>query len=513
MELCPGGDLGKVINKCQKENSTLREEVIWKIFAQIASAIKDCHRHTEGSTTKPILHRDIKPANIFLDSAQNIKIGDFGLAKELSTAKTHTQTNVGTPFYMSPELINGRSYDERSDIWSLGCLLYELASLKPPHHDAKGTKDLVVKINSGRVRRIPAEYSNDLWRTIQELMSVDLSKRPRIEDVMDIKVPLFVKHMQSTNRKVQEFHVSIAMEEKNKEHREKEGEVGRREKDVAARELSVEQKEKELAAREAQLVAKETLLKKMEATLKDKEKYLNAAAVTAANATTAPVPTQVVAVKPCKPAPAVTGAGAFKIYADPPTTGDIDIDMDVHLYDLSRDAPAANTRRRSLTSNGVDGAQRDVSDGVKRAKELLSRNAAVGKENGVMPPAPPTSTACAPTANGVNAPVVGMRKRPLALGVNAANAANIAHQQASSSADESPSKRIRFAGRPLSLKQNDATSTAGTNLLRPPPTFTFVANQHKQNLTVKPASAATAAAMKNQNLNQQQYVREATALL
>ena len=117
MELCSGGDLGKVISKCQKDHSSIHEDVIWKIFAQLACAMKDCHRHMEGTKTKPILHRDIKPANIFLDKSQNIKIGDFGLAKELSTEKTCAMTNVGTPFYMSPELINGKSYDERSDIW------------------------------------------------------------------------------------------------------------------------------------------------------------------------------------------------------------------------------------------------------------------------------------------------------------------------------------------------------------------------------------------------------------
>ena len=148
-------------------SSSIHEEVIWKIYAQIACALKESHSHMEKNVCKPILHRDIKPANIFLDSRQNIKIGDFGLAKELSSSKTNAHTNVGTPFYMSPELINGKSYDERSDIWSLGCLLYELACLKPPHHDAKGTKDLVVKINSGRVRRIPSEYSSELWKTIQ----------------------------------------------------------------------------------------------------------------------------------------------------------------------------------------------------------------------------------------------------------------------------------------------------------------------------------------------------------
>ena len=117
MELCTGGDLGKVIQKCLKSGSTINEDIIWRVLAQMACALRDCHRHLENNKIKPILHRDIKPANIFLDSSQNVKIGDFGLAKELSSDQTCAKTNVGTPFYMSPELMSGKPYDERSDIW------------------------------------------------------------------------------------------------------------------------------------------------------------------------------------------------------------------------------------------------------------------------------------------------------------------------------------------------------------------------------------------------------------
>ena len=79
-----------------------------------------------------IIHRDIKPGNIFLDRGLNIKLGDFGLARILSENSIYATTNVGTPYYMSPEQIEAANYTEKSDIWSVGCLLYELSSLRPP---------------------------------------------------------------------------------------------------------------------------------------------------------------------------------------------------------------------------------------------------------------------------------------------------------------------------------------------------------------------------------------------
>jgi NIMA (never in mitosis gene a)-related kinase 2 len=67
---------------------------------------------------------------VFAGTIQNnAKLGDFGLAKELSSESRFAQTNVGTPYYMSPEMVNEMTYDERSDIWALGCLLYEMATL------------------------------------------------------------------------------------------------------------------------------------------------------------------------------------------------------------------------------------------------------------------------------------------------------------------------------------------------------------------------------------------------
>jgi NIMA (never in mitosis gene a)-related kinase len=129
MEYCENGDMAQLIKKCKNEKDIVAEDVIWKIFMQIILALKECHNH---KTLGKILHRDIKPGNVFFDSNNNVKLGDFGLSRILSAESQYAQTNVGTPYYMSPEQINEHSYDEKTDIWSTGCVLYEMVALKPP---------------------------------------------------------------------------------------------------------------------------------------------------------------------------------------------------------------------------------------------------------------------------------------------------------------------------------------------------------------------------------------------
>ncbi len=90
-------------------------------------ALYECHRRKNKQV---ILHRDLKPSNIFLDEKQNAKLGDFGFAKALGGGdgeNDYAKTYLGSPYYMSPEQCNGQDYNEKSDIWSLGIVLYELA--------------------------------------------------------------------------------------------------------------------------------------------------------------------------------------------------------------------------------------------------------------------------------------------------------------------------------------------------------------------------------------------------
>ncbi|KTG32292.1 hypothetical protein cypCar_00030185 [Cyprinus carpio] len=102
MEYCEGGDLASLINRCIKDRRYLEEQFTLCVMAQLSLALKECHGRSNGSST--VLHRDLKPANIFLDVKQNVKLGDFGLARILNHDTSFAKTFVGTPYYMSPVL-------------------------------------------------------------------------------------------------------------------------------------------------------------------------------------------------------------------------------------------------------------------------------------------------------------------------------------------------------------------------------------------------------------------------
>jgi len=129
--------------------------------------------------------RDIKPANVFIDRHQLFKLGDFGLARILSTDTQLAKTNVGTPYYMAPEQVNELPYNEKCDIWSMGCLLYEMAALAPPF-EAANQLALAVKIKAGRVARIPECYSEELNQAIRSMLQLESGKRPGIEDLFKL---------------------------------------------------------------------------------------------------------------------------------------------------------------------------------------------------------------------------------------------------------------------------------------------------------------------------------------
>ena len=92
---------------------------------QICLAVKYLH-------DKRILHRDLKVLNVFISEDGLCKLGDFGVSKQLESSEVLTSTHVGTAYYLPPEICNNNSYDNKVDIWMLGCLLYELCSLSKP---------------------------------------------------------------------------------------------------------------------------------------------------------------------------------------------------------------------------------------------------------------------------------------------------------------------------------------------------------------------------------------------
>ncbi|CAK94413.1 unnamed protein product (macronuclear) [Paramecium tetraurelia] len=119
MDYADGGDLS---NKIKQTGSCLFSEVqILDWFTQICLAIKHVH-------DRKIIHRDLKTQNIFLTQDGIIKLGDFGIARVLNHTREKCKTIVGTPYYLSPEIIESRDYSFKTDIWSLGIILYELCT-------------------------------------------------------------------------------------------------------------------------------------------------------------------------------------------------------------------------------------------------------------------------------------------------------------------------------------------------------------------------------------------------
>lgn len=139
LEYCNGGNLYDKILR-QKDKLFEEEMVVWYLF-QIVSAVSCIHK-------AGILHRDIKTLNIFLTKANLIKLGDYGLAKKLNSEYSMAETLVGTPYYMSPELCQGVKYNFKSDIWAVGCVIFELLTLKRTF-DATNPLNLCVKIVQG----------------------------------------------------------------------------------------------------------------------------------------------------------------------------------------------------------------------------------------------------------------------------------------------------------------------------------------------------------------------------
>lgn len=253
MEHCEGGDLASVISRGAKERQYLDEEFVLRVLTQLTLALKECHRRSDGGHT--VLHRDLKPANVFLDGQQNVKLGDFGLARILNHDTSFAKTFVGTPYYMSPEQMSRMSYNEKSDIWSLGCLLYELCALMPPF-TAFNQKELAGKIREGKFRRIPYRYSEELNGLIAAMLLLKDYHRPSVDEILahpliaDAVAEEQRKHPERRGRRPGEPERLQESAPLVSELRLKEAQLQERERALRAREERLEQKERELCVRE-----------------------------------------------------------------------------------------------------------------------------------------------------------------------------------------------------------------------------------------------------------------------
>ncbi|KAJ9115079.1 hypothetical protein QFC22_005407 [Naganishia vaughanmartiniae] len=253
MEYCGGGDLGKIILTHKRNSKAIPEVIIWQYFAQLVLALHHCHwpedreklakesftnqtpfesyagsdpalkrRVSTADGAGQVLHRDLKPENIFLNEKQDmLKLGDFGLSKNLG-GQSFTQTYVGTPLYMPPEILQENRYDTKSDIWSLGCMVFELCNLTSPFSQARSQPELI-----GLPGRRPS--------------TADLLKLPEIDfhrQVMDLTIR--TGKISTRERRVK-MQIDSATA-KEREIIERERRLAEREKQLQERERALQQR-------------------------------------------------------------------------------------------------------------------------------------------------------------------------------------------------------------------------------------------------------------------------------
>ncbi len=179
-EYCSSGDLCDYIQMYISHKKKMSEKLIWKLFIQICLGLHYLHNHK-------ILHRDIKTKNIFLNEDFSVKIGDLGIAKILENTTSYAHTFIGTPYYLSPELCKDLPYNDKSDVWSLGCVLYEMVTLRHPF-EGKTRVEIYDKIINGNYEGIDKYYSLELRRMIDLLLIKDEKKRPKICEILSLGI-------------------------------------------------------------------------------------------------------------------------------------------------------------------------------------------------------------------------------------------------------------------------------------------------------------------------------------
>ena len=187
MEYADKGDLFQAISERKKTKDYFTEQEIWKAFIQLLKGLKALHDFK-------ILHRDIKSANVFLFDGGICKLGDLNVSKVARKGLSYTQT--GTPYYASPEVWEEKPYDSKSDIWSLGCVIYEMITFRPPFQ-AQSMEELYRKVMRGIFPKIPSRYSEDLSDAIKLMIQVEPGARPTCEELL--KMPMIYKRIEFFN--------------------------------------------------------------------------------------------------------------------------------------------------------------------------------------------------------------------------------------------------------------------------------------------------------------------------
>jgi NIMA (never in mitosis gene a)-related kinase len=188
MEYADGGDLSSRISS----ESHMDEKTVLTVFCQVCLGLDYLHSHR-------ILHRDIKPMNVFLMKDGTVKLGDFGIAR-LLPERALARSQVGTPAYLAPELWTGKRYDSKADVWSLGCLLYELCTNHTPF-EASNVGAICAKVLKGRFPAISGPYSLEMGRLVGRMLAQHPNDRPSAKQIL--RMPLLKRHFMALSKPVE----------------------------------------------------------------------------------------------------------------------------------------------------------------------------------------------------------------------------------------------------------------------------------------------------------------------
>ena len=197
MEFMDNGDLSGFIKAHEKFNKPVREEEVWNILLQSMKALEYIH-------SQNVIHRDIKPANLFMTNNKTIKVGDFGVAAKMPGLKSSVNnaafsgTVVGSPMFMSPEMLKEEDYDKKTDVFSMGIAMYELCFFQSPKKAAMNLEGKVVLVNNPIKKNLNI-YSNQLLTILQTMIEEDKSKRPSSSELCQMIRAQYIKTFLKTS--------------------------------------------------------------------------------------------------------------------------------------------------------------------------------------------------------------------------------------------------------------------------------------------------------------------------
>jgi NIMA (never in mitosis gene a)-related kinase len=173
------GDLAHIITRKRQKHRPFKEEAIWRFMLEMLEGLRVLHE-------RGIVHRDLKSANILVVAPDLFKIGDLGISTVLQQRQL-AKTQIGTPMYLAPEVWKKRPYNSKCDIWSLGVLLYEMATFSYPYN-ARNARDLSVKVCTARAPQLTENYSRDLSHVIHLMLTQNPVQRPSVVELLEMPV-------------------------------------------------------------------------------------------------------------------------------------------------------------------------------------------------------------------------------------------------------------------------------------------------------------------------------------